>query len=260
MLYITPSGSKIHFSAVKNGHAAAGLLLNPLLTEEFARKESMVVPAQDEYEEARRLCMYEGKEARVRGAPPQRRQALRQLALAKGNAPSSVVCAREGLDMAIQQEVEAIDGDALTAEAGDDVPLFALGMLTGSLNTKLVVKLLGARAETTTQLGGRTVISHAKFGSMTGVRPSTSGGVEGAAGTHTHRTRPPTPRHAPRVACEWGGGPSQRNHPPRNVRPFEFARGRGGGQHGTRSDASEARGVRGETKRSALVRSQCSCE
>ena len=31
-------GSKIHFSAGKNGHAAAaGLLLNPLLTEEFAR-------------------------------------------------------------------------------------------------------------------------------------------------------------------------------------------------------------------------------
>ena len=57
-------GTKIHYSATKNGCSAAGILLNPLLTPEFARKESMAVPLQDEYAEARRLCLHAGAEGR----------------------------------------------------------------------------------------------------------------------------------------------------------------------------------------------------
>ena len=77
------------------------------------------MPIQDEYEEARRLCMYEGRDGRACEALLLG-DGKHCGSMTKGNAPSSIVCAREGLDMAIQKEVEAVAGDVLTAEAGDD--------------------------------------------------------------------------------------------------------------------------------------------
>ena len=205
-------GTKIHYSATRNGSSAAGILLNPLLTPEFARKESMAVPLQDEYAEARRLCLHAGAEGRGCEAHLLS-DGKYSGSIAKGNAPSSVVCAREALDVAIQQEIEDIDGDTLTAEAGDGIGTLSQGMLTGTLNTKLVVKLLGAQKETTTELGGRTVLSHAKFGSMTGApHPSMHGGV----GRHRHPRapacgqQPPTPQRTTVSVCARAGGRAAR--------------------------------------------------
>ena len=125
-------------------------------------------------------------------------------------------CRAANADGAAGWDGRHIDGDTLTAEAGDGIGTLSQGMLTGTLNTKLVVKLLGAQKETTTELGGRTVLSHAKFGSMTGApHPSMHGGVgrHTAIGTHAHQ-------HA------------ASNLPLRSAQPSVFVRGRGGGQHG----------------------------
>ena len=47
---------------------------------------------------------------------------------------------------------------------------FATSVVTANLSTTKVVKLLGARKDTKSTLGGRTVMSGSKFGSMTGTR------------------------------------------------------------------------------------------
>ena len=69
---------------------------------------------------------------------------------------------------------------------------FATSVVTANLSTTKVVKLLGARKDTKSTLGGRTVMSGSKVGSMTGTRHRRAAHSHGSprrlhARTHTPR-------------------------------------------------------------------------
>ena len=111
----------------------------------------------------------------------------------KGEVPPSVVAGRERLVSLIEDTTESFMGESLTGEAaGEEVAQFATSVVTANLSTTKVVKLLGARKDTKSTLGGRTVMSGSKFGSMTGTRHRRAAHSHGSprrlhARTHTPR-------------------------------------------------------------------------
>ena len=97
------------------------------------------------------------------------------------------------------QLAESFMGESLTGEAsGEEVAQFATSVLTANIKTMLVVKLLGARKDTKTNMGGRTVMSGARFGSMTGARHDRATRTHGSPRRQCMRT-PPTHDHGARA-------------------------------------------------------------
>ena len=153
------------------GMSAAATILNPLTTDSFARKEAMAAKETDEFKEVHRLCSHEGGEGRGCESHVLSDGKSTGSMANKGEVPPSVVACRERLVSLIEDTVESFMGESLTGEAaGEEVAQFAASVVTANLSTTKVVKLLGARKDTKSTLGGRTVMSGSKFGSMTGTR------------------------------------------------------------------------------------------
>ena len=196
-------GARLYHSANADGNAAAGFLLHPLTGEQLRRSESMVAKPTGVLAETRRLCTLDcgdlGRAAEVHilsdgkfsGAMSDR-----------CNAAPSVVAGREQLVAWVEDVVEAFLGDDLTGEAGTAVHTLGLGITTAQLTTVKVVKLLDAVKEMYTEAGTRTVVSEARFGSMTGVPPTrVAHGCPRRQCTHlapSHCTRAPPAAMAPR--------------------------------------------------------------
>ena len=129
----------------------------------------------------------------------------------KGEVPPSVVSARENLASLIEDTTETFMGESLTGKAAsDEVARFATSVVTANISTADAVKLLGARKDTKATVGGRIVMSGARFGSMTGAHHARAACALGrprrhaeCAPPHTLCTRAWLPE-APRGTSGWG--------------------------------------------------------
>ena len=156
---------------VAKGTSTAATILDPLTTDSFARKEAMAKKEDDEFKEVHRLCSHEGAEGRGCEAHILSDGKSVGSMANKGEVPPSVVGARENLASLIEDTTERFMGESLVGEAaGDEVAHLATSIVTANISTKPVVRLFGARKDTKSTVGGRTVMSGARFGSMTGAR------------------------------------------------------------------------------------------
>ena len=156
---------------VAKGTSTAATILDPLTTDSFARKEAMAKKEDDEFKEVHRLCSHEGAEGRgCESHILSDGKSVGSMAN-KGEVPPSIVGARENLASLIEDTTERFMGESLVGEAaGDEVAHLATSIVTANISTKPVVRLFGARKDTKSTVGGRTVMSGARFGSMTGAR------------------------------------------------------------------------------------------
>ena len=193
---------------VVKGTSTAASLLNPLTTESFLRKESMANRESDELKEVHRLCAYDGDEGRACEAHILSDGKSNGSMANKGEVPPSVVSARENLASLIEDTTETFMGESLTGKAAsDEVARFATSVVTANISTADAVKLLGARKDTKATVGGRIVMSGARFGSMTGAHPRATCALgrprRHAHPPHTLCTRAWLPE-APRSTSGWG--------------------------------------------------------
>ena len=195
------------------GISTAAAILNPLTTESFLRKEAVAKKEDDEIAEVQRLCAVEpeGRACESHFLSDGRSNGTMAN---KGEVPPSVVSSRECLASLVEDTAEKFMGESLTGEAsGEEVAQFATSILTANIKTTLVVKLLGARKDTKTSMGGRTVMSGARFGSMTGARHDRATRTHGSprrqcARMHTRQPKAPVHAHSPharpRSTCAHG--------------------------------------------------------
>ena len=190
--------TKIFASTAKNGErnqAAAGAMLNPLTADAFCKREALAAKEHSTLAEVRRLCGHLGDEGRACEAHHLSDGKFSGAMAGKGIIAASVVASREALVQYVEDEIEVFLGDTLAGQAGQGLNDLAIGIVTASIKTTEVIKLLGAHSSARSTMAGRTIWGASRFGATSGARHRHARAHTAALGARAH-AHAPHPKYA----------------------------------------------------------------